>query len=134
MLSVVAGLIQERGKILIAQRNATGPHPLKWEFPGGKVEAGETPESALRRELEEELGIEAQIGPEFSHYEFTYAGTNPILLTFFEVSGYSGLPENRGAFAQILWDTPANLNQYDFLEGDLPLIQLFGKVHVDQVD
>ena len=59
---VVAAVVQERGRILIAQRKSTRSHPGKWEFPGGKVEPDETPRAALRRELREELGIEAEIG------------------------------------------------------------------------
>ncbi len=134
MLTVAAGLIWEDGRLLIAQRSATGPHPLKWEFPGGKLEPGESPEAALGRELEEELGIDAQIGKEFLRYEYRYPDKNPILLIFFEVRQYRGKPQNRGTFAELVWEQPNKLLQYDFLEGDLSLIQLLGKVHVDQVD
>jgi mutator protein MutT len=67
-LTVVAAVIQNSGKILIAQRKATRRHPGKWEFPGGKVEPGETPPAALRRELGEELGIDAEIGAEEARY------------------------------------------------------------------
>ena len=59
MTTVVAGVIERAGLVLIAQRKRTGQHPLKWEFPGGKVEPNETPEAALIRELDEELGIRA---------------------------------------------------------------------------
>ena len=61
---VVAAVIERDGRILIGQRKSTDPHPLKWEFPGGKVEPQETPEHALIRELAEELGIQATIGAE----------------------------------------------------------------------
>src|SRR5437868_6209079 len=68
---VVAGLILREGRVLICQRTKYQPMPLKWEFPGGKIEQGEEPVSALERELEEELGIRAKIGPEVAtirHY------------------------------------------------------------------
>ena len=55
MTTVVAGILERDGRILICQRKADQAHPLKWEFPGGKVEAGEEPEAALQRELNEEL-------------------------------------------------------------------------------
>ena len=72
MTVVVAGVLERDGKILICRRRADQPHPLKWEFPGGKIEAGESPEFALMRELREELGIEATAGAELMRYEFAY--------------------------------------------------------------
>ena len=63
---VAAGLIVRGGEILIGQRRPNQPMALKWEFPGGKIEAGETPSEALRRELDEELGIKAEIGREIT--------------------------------------------------------------------
>ncbi|HME05992.1 MAG TPA: NUDIX domain-containing protein, partial [Bryobacteraceae bacterium] len=72
MTVVVAAVIERDNRILIAQRRAGGAHALKWEFPGGKVNAGETPEDALQRELAEELAIRATIGPEILHYEYAY--------------------------------------------------------------
>ena len=65
MLTVVAAIIVNHGKALICQRNRTDSFPLKWEFPGGKVEAGETPAQGLAREVLEELGARATIGGEF---------------------------------------------------------------------
>jgi len=133
MQTVVAGLIRRDGAILIAQRSAQGPHPLKWEFPGGKVEAGETAEEALHRELHEELGIEAVPGAEFGRYEYSYPGKSAILLRFFEVESYSGTLENQRAFEAVRWETPNRLSRYDFLAGDLALIELLCKIEIDQV-
>ena len=65
------------GKILIGQRKRTGRHPLKWEFPGGKVEPGEDPRAALARELREELNVEAVIGEEMDSYEVGYGDGLP---------------------------------------------------------
>lgn len=133
MQTVVAGLIRRNGAILIAQRSAQGPHPLKWEFPGGKAEPGETAVEALRRELREELGIEAVPGAEFARYEYLYPGKSAILLRFFEIESYSGMLENQGAFQAVRWETPDQLNSYDFLAGDLALIELLREVQIDQV-
>ena len=95
MTTVVAAVIERDGQVLIGQRPAGKRHGLKWEFPGGKVEPGEAPEDALRRELEEELGIQAVIGVEIADYEYTYPGREPIRLIFFTVEEFTGLIENR---------------------------------------
>ena len=122
MTTVVAAILERAGRILICQRRPGDPHPLKWEFPGGKLEAGETPMDALRRELEEELGISARIGEEITRYEYCYPGKQPILLIFYRVADFSGEPRNR-IFQQILWETAARLPEYDFLEGDVDFVR-----------
>jgi 8-oxo-dGTP diphosphatase len=128
MTEVVAGILKLDGelnaKILICRRRADQPHPLKWEFPGGKIEAGESPEAALVRELREELGIEAQTGRELSRYEFAYPGKNPILLIFIELAGWQGEIQNL-IFEAVVWEKKANLRTYDFLEGDAPFLDWF---------
>ena len=133
MQTVVAAVFRENGKILIAQRGASGPHPLKWEFPGGKVEAGETERDALVRELREELGIKAEPGKEIAYYEYSYSGKDAILLAFFEITSWIGAIANHGAFEKLVWEMASNLPKYDFLEGDLLLIQLLREIHIDQV-
>lgn len=122
MTIVVAAVIERDGRILIAQRKRTGQHPLKWEFPGGKVEAEETPENAVVRELAEELAISAQVGPELARYEFQYPGRWPILLLFYRVTQFSGEPKNLD-FEQILWVQRECLSDYDFLEGDAEFLR-----------
>ena len=124
MTTVVAALIERDGRILIAQRKRTGQHPLKWEFPGGKVEPGEIPENGLVRELEEELGIRARIGDEIGRYEFQYQGRWPIMLMFYRVTEFSGEPKNL-AFEQILWAPRERLGDYDFLEGDAEFLSQY---------
>ena len=119
---VVAALLFEQGRLLICQRSAKGQFPNQWEFPGGKIEPGEDPKEALRRELREELGIRAEIGAEVWRTEHQYAGHLPIRLLFFSVRSYSGEVQNR-VFQQILWAAPRDLAQYDFLEADLPLVE-----------
>ena len=121
MTTVVAAVIERDGRILICQRSADGPHPLKWEFPGGKLDPGETPQAALERELEEELGIKARIGGEITRYEYRYPEKNPILLIFYRVVDFDGEPVNH-IFQQIAWAKPTELPTYDFLEGDRDFI------------
>lgn len=114
---MVAGVIERRGLVLICRRSPHHRHPLKWEFPGGKVEIGETPEQALVRELDEELGIEAEVGEEIENYPFRYPERPPVLLRFYRVARFTGEPENR-VFDDIRWEAPERLPDYDFLEGD----------------
>lgn len=122
MTTVVAAVIERGGRILIGQRKNIGHHPLKWEFPGGKVEPGETPEAAAVRELAEELAIRAKIAGEIMRYQYQYAGRAPILLIFYRVTDFEGEPENRD-FEQIRWELPDRLRDYDFLEGDAEFIR-----------
>ena len=122
MTTVVAAIMERSGKILVCQRRESDPHPLKWEFPGGKVEPGEAPSQALRRELHEELGIKARIGEEITRYPYCYPGRQPILLIFYRVAEFAGEPRNL-VFRQILWDAPARLREYDFLEGDVDFVR-----------
>jgi 8-oxo-dGTP diphosphatase len=124
MTTVVAGVLKQDGKLLICRRRADQPHPLKWEFPGGKLENGESPEAALIRELREELGIESEAGSEIMRYEFAYPDKQPILLIFVEVTSWRGDLENR-IFETILWEHPAALPEYDFLEGDALFLTAF---------
>lgn len=122
MQFVVAAVIERQGTILICQRKAGQKHALKWEFPGGKVEPGETPIAAIRRELEEELGIRAQIGPEIANYSYSYPGKAPIQLIFYGVTEFDGQVENR-VFEQICWESRERLPSYDFLEGDTDFVR-----------
>jgi len=122
MKRVVAALIWQEGKILICQRTRHQTMPLKWEFPGGKIEEGEQPRDALRRELDEELGIAAAIGDEVVRMRHEYPGGNSVELRFFDVRSYAGEVENR-IFREIVWAIPAELPRYDFLEADLTLVR-----------
>ncbi len=122
MLQVVAAVVEREGRILIGQRRPEQSHPLKWEFPGGKVEPGETPAQALSRELEEELGIRSAEGREIARYEYSYPGKSPILLIFWEVSGFQGEPRNR-IFHDLRWEPRSRLGDYDFLEGDTEFVR-----------
>jgi len=122
MQSVVAAVIEKQSMILICQRKASQKHALKWEFPGGKVEPGETAVDAIRRELEEELGIRAHIGPEIANYEYAYPGKAPIQLIFFRVTEFEGEAQNL-VFERICWESRTRLPEYDFLEGDTEFVR-----------
>jgi 8-oxo-dGTP diphosphatase len=122
MQIVVAAVIERDGLVLIGQRHASKWHGLKWEFPGGKVEPGETPDAALGRELEEELGICAEIGPVIADYEYRYAERLPIRLIFFGVTRFTGEVQNR-EYHEIRWERRESLPQFDFLDGDLEFVR-----------
>ena len=122
MKRVVAALIVKQGKVLVCQRTRHQTMPLKWEFPGGKIEEGEQPRSALRRELEEELGILATVGDEVRRIQHEYPNGGKVELRFFTVREYQREIENR-IFRDIQWAEPKDLPAYDFLEADLTLVQ-----------
>jgi 8-oxo-dGTP diphosphatase len=120
-VDVVAAVIEKDGRVLICQRKG-GRHALKWEFPGGKVERGETPHDALARELKEELGIDAHIGEEIERHEVRYGKGPLIKLHFYRVTEFRGEPANL-QFERIVWETRNNLPSYDFLDGDLEFVK-----------
>jgi 8-oxo-dGTP diphosphatase len=124
MVQVVAAIIERDGRVLIGQRRPEQSHPLKWEFPGGKVEAGETPEQALARELQEELAIRNARGTEITRYEFAYPGKNAIALIFYRVTEFEGEPQNL-IYREMRWEARAELPQFDFVEGDRDFIRSF---------
>lgn len=96
--------------------------PLQWEFPGGKIEQGEQPRDALARELDEELGIAAQIGDEVARIKHHYKNGLAIELRFYEVRSWQGEMENR-IFKDIRWVLREELPGYDFLEADKGLVE-----------
>jgi len=121
MKRVVAALIARDGKLLVCQRTRHQTMPLKWEFPGGKIEEGEQPRDALRRELEEELGIHATIGDEAARIQHEYPNGGMVELRFFLVREFLGEIQNR-IFKDIRWALPKELPKFDFLEADLTLV------------
>ncbi|GAC1435052.1 MAG: 8-oxo-dGTP diphosphatase MutT [Terriglobales bacterium] len=122
MKRVVAALIIKEDQILVCQRTRHQVMPLKWEFPGGKIEEGEQPRNALHRELDEELGIDAVIGDEVARIQHRYPGGSSVELRFFAVREYTGGIENR-IFREVGWVDRTQLPSYDFLEADLELVK-----------
>ena len=109
-------------EVLICQRRPDQPMSLKWEFPGGKIELGETAQQALTRELEEELGIAAVIGPRIAQIRHRYRNGGTIDLQFFTVKQFTGELNNR-IFNAMHWAPLTTLPTYDFLAADLGLIR-----------
>lgn len=122
MKRVVAALILKDGKFLVCQRTRHQAMPLKWEFPGGKIEEGEQPRDALRRELDEELGITARVGEEVARVQHDYRNGGSVELRFFVVNEYQGEIENR-IFRDVRWAERSELPTYDFLEADLEFVK-----------
>jgi 8-oxo-dGTP diphosphatase len=125
-IDVVAGLIFCSERLLVCQRRRDSIFPLKWEFPGGKIEEGEAAIAALRRELKEELDIEIREAKLFCTHEHVYPDGPSVSLQFFSVREFAGEVKNL-VFERILWTQLAQLERLDFLEGDLPIVQRLAK-------
>ena len=95
---------------------------LQWEFPGGKIEAGESAEEALARELDEELGIQAKVGPRITRIRHNYRHGGAVDLQFFAVHEFAGELKNR-IFQQLRWTRLEELPEYEFLAADRTLIR-----------
>jgi 8-oxo-dGTP diphosphatase len=123
---VVAGLILRgdplQREVLICQRSPDKPMGLKWEFPGGKVEPGESPEEALARELHEELDIRATVGREITAIRHNYRNGGAIHIQFFVIESFAGELRNV-VFQDMQWSTFDRLHEFDFLDADLTLIR-----------
>jgi 8-oxo-dGTP diphosphatase len=122
ILEVVAAVIERPDRrLLIGQRRAHDTSPLKWEFPGGKVEAGESPEQALARELREELGVTLRRAAPIGTIEYAYPNRSPLRISFFAAEVEPGELRPR-AFQQIAWALPRELADYDFLAANHRLV------------
>ena len=120
--TVVGGLIYQNKKILICQRKKEGDHPLKWEFPGGKIKDFEENQEALKRELKEELNIEIIEMIFFDEYLYEYKELSKKLkLVFYQIFQFEGEMQNL-VHHQLKWIDISNLSDYDFLEGDQKII------------
>lgn len=121
MRVVVAALIERDGSLLVGQRRRGSNFALKWEFPGGKVRSKESLEEALARELREELGVGATIGPEIYRTRHRYNELSHELLLIFFSARIAGEPENL-VFEQVAWVERSRLESYDFLPADRELV------------
>ncbi len=126
MRTVVAALITLDGKLLICQRRRDDTFPLRWEFPGGKLEAGESLEQALARELREELGISVVIGQEAYRTVYLYQESqDELTLVFFCTALHGDSPPPRNlVFESFEWIAPSELPRFDFLAADRELTAL----------
>jgi len=119
-LHVACALIEQEGKVLAAQRSATMTLPLKWEFPGGKIEAGESPEECLVREIKEELGVSVLIGTALSQTTYCYPDFTVTLHPFTcQLAGGIITPHEHHA---LKWTEPERMPELDWAAADLPVI------------
>ncbi len=130
MKDVAVGILLRDGLVLACRRRRTVRYPLKWEFPGGKIEQGEDARRALIRELHEELEIDALPGDTLLTHEWDYSQGSPRVdsdgafrITYFIVRQFSGEPVNR-SFEEIRWVTPEELEALDVLNGNREAIAL----------
>lgn len=117
---VVAGLVMRDGQVLIAQRTSAQSMPLKWEFPGGKVESGESPVDALMRELREELAIEVTVGRVWDVLFHAYP-TFDLVMIVYPCRLVAGEPVPVQV-AAVAWAAPERVRDWDVLAADQPLI------------
>ena len=122
MIKVAAGIIMRKERVLLCQRRESARYALKWEFPGGKLEREELPEECLRRELHEELGINATVGDLFHRQHYQYADSGLYDVFYYLVSYDRGRPVNK-AFASFRWVSLEDLPRYDILEGNKDVVR-----------
>ena len=120
-IKVVGGIIIDKNKILIAQRSNQKEHPLKWEFPGGKIQENENPIEALKREIKEELSIDIKKSKFLLDYQYDYQDIKKIHLYFYKIDEYVGKVRNI-EHNQLLWIQRNDLEKLDFLDGDRMII------------
>ena len=119
-IKVTGAIIQKDNNFLIGRRGKDEKSAGMWEFPGGKLEEGESPKECIKRELKEELNIDAEIGELFSSYTYNYPHVS-YELYFFKVNSFFGAPAKR-VHDKLRWEKLKNFYKYDFLPGDGPLI------------
>lgn len=128
MVLVTCGIILKGNEILVTQRSELMKLPLKWEFPGGKINSGETEEECLKRELKEELNIEIEIlkklVPNIHHYTSFVIKLIPFLVQY--ISGEIILLEH----ANYKWVNKNELDNLDWAEADLPIVQQIKRLEI----
>jgi len=127
MIDVTAAIIQREGQILAARRKEGSHMAGYWEFPGGKIESGETPEECLQRELREELNIESKIGPFFAESCYDY-GTKQIRLLSYFVDYIDGI-FTLNDHDEIRWLHVNQLHSLQWAPADIPLVEKLVRCH-----
>ncbi|MBN2452891.1 MAG: (deoxy)nucleoside triphosphate pyrophosphohydrolase [Candidatus Omnitrophica bacterium] len=130
-LTVTAAVIEKDGKILIAKRRKGDRHGGRWEFPGGKLNTGESPEDCLRREIKEELGVDIEIGEFVCKSAFRYMLV-PLELLVYRARHISGTfrPLDHD---ELKWVYPSELKAYDFVKADEKVVDKLMKDRSDAV-
>lgn len=129
MIRVVAGIIEQDGRVLICQRRAGRVFAGKWEFPGGKMRPSETPRAALERELREELGVVAKVGDVVASVRHRYAEIREDVPIYFFIAALEE-PARNVAFERIAWVRREELPRYDFLAADRRVISRLARGEV----
>jgi 8-oxo-dGTP diphosphatase len=125
MITVVAALITRDSKLLVCQRRRDDTYALQWEFPGGKVESGESLTEALAREIREELGVSATIGKELFRTSHRYRDSKTeLVLIFLEAIIDPAAPLQNLVFERFEWAEPSALPDYNFLQADKEFVRL----------
>lgn len=122
-IHVACAIIERDGRVLAAQRSRSMSMPLKWEFPGGKIDPGESPEACLKREIVEELGMEIAIGQALPPHTHSYASFTVTLHPFVctVASGDLVIHEHRA----IAWLDLNELPHLNWLDADAPIIAAY---------
>jgi len=121
MLVVTAAVIEEQGKYLITQRKKNAHQGLKWEFPGGKVESGESPETCLVREIKEELNVHIEAGEIFKVVSHNYEDKQVILLCYkCKIIEGNVCPIECEDYK---WVTPEKMSGFQFAPADIPVVE-----------
>jgi len=128
MKKVTAAIIKDENRLLIAKRHSKDPLGGKWEFPGGKIEPGETPQECLVREIKEELGVEVKIGPFYDDNVYS-SQDHDIHLLFYWAEVINGEVISV-VHDDLKWTTIEELVNFDFAPADIPIVKRLEKENI----
>jgi len=125
LIEVTCAIIMDGERILVTQRSPDMPHPLKWEFPGGKLLTGETPEACIIREIREELGVEITVKQLLPSVSFSYSDHTVKLIPF--VCTILEREISLSEHSAYRWVKRSELEQFDWLEADVEVLELLSR-------